>query len=50
VTSSGRSAAVVEQANELPPFDADDYRTHVLAAVEKRGGPDASAPIELYAT
>jgi cell division septum initiation protein DivIVA len=32
----------------LPPFDANDYRKRVLAAVEKRGGPDASDPFELY--
>jgi hypothetical protein len=44
VTSSGRPAAVPD----LPPFDANDYRKRVLAAVEKRGGPDASDPFELY--
>jgi hypothetical protein len=33
---------------ELPPFDPNDYRKRVLAAVEKRGGPDASDPFELY--
>ncbi|MEJ3654785.1 Ig-like domain repeat protein [Actinomycetes bacterium KLBMP 9759] len=32
----------------LPPFDANDYRKRVLAAVEKRGGPDTSDPFELY--
>lgn len=32
----------------LPPFDPNDYRKRVLAAVEKRGGPDASDPFELY--
>jgi hypothetical protein len=29
-------------------FDANDYRKRVLAAVERRGGPDASDPFELY--
>ncbi|MDN5857201.1 MAG: hypothetical protein L0H84_01135 [Pseudonocardia sp.] len=33
---------------ELAPFDPNDYRKRVLAAVEKRGGPDASDPFELY--
>jgi hypothetical protein len=33
---------------ELPPFDPNDYRKRVLAAVEKRGGPEASDPFELY--
>jgi hypothetical protein len=33
---------------ELGPFDPNDYRKRVLAAVEKRGGPDASDPFELY--
>ncbi len=32
----------------LPPFDPNDYRKRVLAAVERRGGPDASDPFELY--
>jgi hypothetical protein len=32
----------------LAPFDPNDYRKRVLAAVEKRGGPDASDPFELY--
>jgi hypothetical protein len=35
-------------AESLPPFDANTYRKTVLAAVEKRGGPDASDPFELY--
>ena len=34
--------------NDLPAFDPNDYRKRVLAAVEKRGGPDASDPFELY--
>jgi hypothetical protein len=34
--------------SELPPFDPNDYRKRVLAAVERRGGPDASDPFELY--
>jgi hypothetical protein len=29
-------------------FDPNDYRKRVLAAVEKRGGPDTSDPFELY--
>jgi hypothetical protein len=29
-------------------FDPNDYRKRVLAPVEKRGGPDASDPFELY--
>jgi hypothetical protein len=33
---------------DVAPFDANDYRKRVLAAVEKRGGPDASDPFELY--
>lgn len=33
---------------ELPPFDPNGYRKQVLAAVEKRGGPDTSDPFELY--
>jgi hypothetical protein len=33
---------------ELAPFDPNDYRKRVLAPVEKRGGPDASDPFELY--
>ncbi len=33
---------------ELRPFDPNRYRKEVLAAVEKRGGPDASDPFELY--
>jgi hypothetical protein len=32
----------------LPPFDPNGYRKQVLAAVEKRGGPDTSDPFELY--
>nr|MBA3908230.1 Ig-like domain repeat protein [Pseudonocardiales bacterium] len=32
----------------LPPFDPNDYRKRVLAAVESRGGPAASDPFELY--
>jgi hypothetical protein len=34
--------------DEVRPFDPNDYRKRVLAAVEKRGGPDASDPFELY--
>ncbi|HWM58112.1 MAG TPA: hypothetical protein VNO83_09770 [Pseudonocardia sp.] len=30
------------------PFDGNDYRKRVLAAVHRRGGPDASDPFELY--
>lgn len=44
MTSSGSSAAVTD----IPPFDPNDYRKRVLAAVEKRGGPDTSDPFELY--
>jgi hypothetical protein len=43
-TSLGGSAAVAEP----PPFDSNHYRKTVLAAVEKRGGPDTSDPFELY--
>jgi hypothetical protein len=32
----------------LPPFDPNGYRKRVLAEVERRGGPDASDPFELY--
>ncbi|MBV9922143.1 MAG: hypothetical protein JOY78_15000 [Pseudonocardia sp.] len=32
----------------LPPFDPNGYRKRVLAAVERRGGPDTSDPFELY--
>lgn len=32
----------------LAPFDPNDYRKRVLAAVEKRGGPETSDPFELY--
>jgi hypothetical protein len=31
-----------------PPFDGNDYRKRVLAAVLKRGGPETSDPLELY--
>ena len=34
--------------SSLAPFDPNDYRKRVLAAVERRGGPDASDPFELY--
>jgi len=34
--------------SDLPPFDPNGYRKQVLAAVEKRGGPDTSDPFELY--
>ena len=44
MTSWGSSADV----NELPPFDPNGYRKRVLAAVERRGGPDTSDPFELY--
>lgn len=44
MTSWGSCAAV----GDLPPFDPNDYRKRVLAAVEKRGGPEASDPFELY--
>ncbi|WP_232663555.1 hypothetical protein [Pseudonocardia sp. TRM90224] len=37
-----------DRAAGLPPFDANDYRKRVLAAIEKRGGPDTSDPFELY--
>ena len=53
-TSWGSNGAVSEPANaastpyELPPFDPNDYRKRVLAAVERRGGPDTSDPFELY--
>lgn len=30
------------------PFDGNDYRKRVLAAVHRRGGPDTSDPFELY--
>jgi hypothetical protein len=33
---------------ELAPFDPNGYRKRVLSAVERRGGPDASDPFELY--
>ena len=33
---------------ELGPFDPNGYRKRVLAAVERRGGPDTSDPFELY--
>lgn len=32
----------------MSEFDPDDYRKRVLAAVEKRGGPETSDPFELY--
>ncbi|MGI8535341.1 MAG: Ig-like domain repeat protein, partial [Mycobacteriales bacterium] len=31
-----------------PPFDSNDYRKRVLAAVDARGGPQASDPFECY--
>jgi hypothetical protein len=34
--------------SSLPPFDPNGYRKRVLAAVERRGGPDTSDPFELY--
>lgn len=34
--------------SNLPPFDPNGYRKRVLAAVEKRGGPETSDPFELY--
>ncbi len=44
MTSWGSSADV----SDLPPFDPNGYRKRVLAAVERRGGPDTSDPFELY--
>lgn len=35
-------------ALKLPAFEPNDYRKRVLAAVEARGGPQASDPFELY--
>lgn len=32
----------------VDPFDPNDYRKRVLAAVERRGGPETSDPFELY--
>ena len=32
----------------MEPFVGNDYRKRVLAAVERRGGPDASDSFELY--
>ncbi len=32
----------------LHPFDGNGYRKRVLAAIEARGGPDASDPFEVY--
>ncbi|GAB3203375.1 hypothetical protein GCM10027261_44750 [Geodermatophilus arenarius] len=32
----------------LPPFDGNGYRKRVLAAIERRGGPDATDPFEVY--
>ena len=37
-----------EPVSGLPPFDPNGYRKAVLAAVERRGGPDTSDPFELY--
>ncbi len=34
--------------SEQAPFDPNGYRKRVLAAVERRGGPDTSDPFELY--
>lgn len=31
-----------------PPFDGNDYRKRVLAAIQKRGGPETSDPFEIY--
>lgn len=31
-----------------PPFDGNDYRKRVLAAIQKRGGPESSDPLEIY--
>lgn len=31
-----------------PPFDGNDYRKRVLAAIQKRGGPESSDPFEIY--
>ena len=35
-------------ADPVAGFDGNDYRKRVLAAVERRGGPAASDPFELY--
>ena len=32
----------------MTPFDSNDYRKRVLAAVDRRGGVDTSDPFELY--
>ncbi|WP_336027557.1 hypothetical protein [Geodermatophilus sp. FMUSA9-8] len=32
----------------LPPFDGNGYRKRVLAAIEARGGADATDPFEVY--
>jgi hypothetical protein len=32
----------------VTPFDGNDYRKRVLAAVHRRGGPDSSDALELY--
>ncbi|MCA4993858.1 hypothetical protein HWD35_03950 [Tsukamurella tyrosinosolvens] len=32
----------------MPPFDPNDYRKRVLAAIAKRGGPDLADAFELY--
>lgn len=37
-----------ERPGAVNEFDPNDYRKRVLAAVEKRGGPDTSDPFELY--
>jgi hypothetical protein len=38
----------VADPGTLEPFDPNGYRKRVLAAVERRGGPDTSDPFELY--
>ncbi len=44
-TSWGNCGAVSDRCRT---FDPNDYRKRVLAAVEKRGGPETSDPFELY--
>lgn len=31
-----------------PPFDGNDYRKRVLAAIHQRGGPESADPFEIY--
>ncbi|MBN9112806.1 MAG: hypothetical protein J0I34_28955 [Pseudonocardia sp.] len=48
MTSWAGPAVVTDRPGTLEPFDPNGYRKSVLAAVDRRGGPDTSDAFELY--